>query len=267
MTKNNAVIDPKRINADLMSLRLPGMRTHWQELAQQSDQEGWPAATYTARLVEIEQVMRDQNRKDRHLKASKLFPGKTLDRFDFSALRMLSKPQVMALSTGQDWLANGENILLFGPPGVGKTHLACGIGHALIEHGFRVMFYRTSDFVQKFQRAQRELSLAGAIAKLDKIHLVILDDFVYTSKDDAETNVLFELINTRYERRSLIITANQPFDQWHKVFPEPAMTAAVVDRLCHRCVSFTLNAESYRRREAEQRLESAGTSPATGPAQ
>ena len=256
MSKTKPVIDPKRINADLMSLRLPGMRAHWQELAHQSDHEGWPAMTYTASLVEIEHAVRDQNRKDRHLKQSKLFAGKTLDRFDFSILPMLSKPQVMALATGQDWLVNGENILLFGPPGVGKTHLACGIGHALIEQGYRVLFFRTSDFVQKFQRAQRELSLSSALAKLDKIHLVILDDFVYTSKDDAETNVLFELINTRYERRSLIITANQPFDQWQKVFPEPAMTAAVVDRLCHRCVSFTLNADSYRRREAEQRLQS-----------
>ena len=121
---------------------------------------------------------------------------------------------------------------------------------ALIEHGYRVLFTRTTDLAQRLQAARRELVLEAAIRKLDKFHLLMLDDFSYVTKDQAETSVLFELISARYEQRSLLITANQPFGQWDKIFPEPAMTVAAIDRLVHRATIFELNVESYRRRTA-----------------
>jgi hypothetical protein len=111
--------------------------------------------------------------------------------------------------------------------------LAAALGFALVENGWRVLFTRTNDLVQRLQIAHRELGLEAAIARLDKYHLLILDDLAYVTKDQAETSVLFELISARYERRSLLITANQPFGDWGKVFPDPAMTVAVVDRLRH----------------------------------
>ena len=129
----------------------------------------------------------------------------------------------MALAAGDAWLNNGANLLLFGPPGGGKSHLAAALGFALVENGWRVLFTRTIDLVQRLQIARRELALEAAIAKLDKFHLLILDDIAYVTKDQAETSVLFELISARYERRSLLITANQPFGEWGKIFPDPSL--------------------------------------------
>lgn len=156
----------------------------------------------------------------------------------------------MAIAAGDSWLAKGANVLLFGPPGGGKSHLAAAIGLALVENGWRVLFTRTTDLVQKLQVARRELQLESAIAKLDKFDLLILDDLAYVTKDQAETSVLFELISARYERRSIMITANQPFGEWNRVFPDPAMTLAAVDRLVHHATIFEMNVESYRRRSA-----------------
>ena len=125
-----------------------------------------------------------------------------------------------------------------------------------------MLFARTTDLVQKLQLARRNLALEGAIAKLDKYHLLILDDLAYVAKDQAETSVLFELIGARYERRSLLITANQPFGEWGKIFPDPAMTLAAIDRLVHHATILEMNVESYRRREALDRKRGRGR-PAT----
>ena len=171
----------------------------------------------------------------------------------------------MALAAGDVWLEKGANLLLFGPPGGGKSHLASAIGLALIENGWRVLFTRTTDLVQKLQMARRELGLEAAISRLGKFHLLILDDPAYVTKDQAETSVLFELISVRYEQRSMLITANQPFGEWGKVFPDPAMTLAAVDRLVHHATILEMNVESYRRREAIEKKRGPGrpASPAT----
>ena len=178
-------------------------------------------ARFLAALAEHEIAERSRRRLERHLAEARLPPGKTLDSFDFEAVPVVSKAQVMALAAGDAWLNNGANLLLFGPPGGGKSHLAAALGFALVENGWRVLFTRTTDLVQRLQIARRELALEAAIAKLDKFHLLILDDIAYVTKDQAETSVLFELISARYERRSLLITANQPFGEWGKIFPEP----------------------------------------------
>ncbi len=163
---------------------------------------------------------------------------------------MISKAHVMALASGDTWLSKGANLLLFGPPGSGKSHAAAALGRALIESGYRTLFMRTTDLVQRLQVERQALQLAAAIAKLDRFDLLILDDLSYVTKDQAETSVLFELLAARYERRSLLITANQPFGDWGKVFPDPAMTVAAIDRLVHHATIFEMNVESYRRRTA-----------------
>jgi DNA replication protein DnaC len=167
----------------------------------------------------------------------------------------------MALCAGDSWLEKGANLLMFGPPGGGKSHLAAALGLALVENGWRVLFTRTTDLVQKLQNARRDLQLEPAIAKLDKYHLLILDDLAYVTKDQAETSVLFELISARYERRSLLITANQPFGEWGRIFPDQAMTLAAVDRLVHHATIFEMNVESYRRRTAIERKRGPGRPP------
>jgi len=252
MTKTSA-IDTARVELLLGELRLPGIKLMWSKLAEQADKEGWPAARYLAALAEHEIADRGRRRIERHLAEARLPAGKTLDSFDFAAVPMIGKAQVMALASGDGWIGQGANLLLFGPPGAGKSHLAAAIGLVLIENGWRVLFTRTTGLVQRLQVARRELALESAIAKLDKYHLLILDDIAYVSKDQAETSVLFELIGSRYERRSMLITANQPFGEWGKVFPDQAMTLAAVDRLVHHATILEMNVESYRRNAALER--------------
>ena len=254
----NSIIDPARLSLLLNELRLPASKVIWPQFAEQADKEGWPAARFLAALAEHELAERDRRRIERHLAEARLLPGKTLDTFEFDAVPMISKAQVMAIVAGDSWLDKGANVLLFGPPGGGKSHLASAIGLALIENGYRVLFTRTTDLVQRLQAARRDLALESALAKLDKFHLLILDDLAYVTKDQAETSVLFELISARYERRSMLITANQPFGAWEKIFPDPAMTLAAADRLVHHATIFEMNVESYRRRAAVERRKGPG---------
>lgn len=262
MTEATRPIDGQRLTLILNDLRLPAIKQVWPEFTERADREGWPAARLLAMLAEHEIAERDRRRIERHLIDARLPPGKTIDGFAFEAVPMISKAQVVALCSGDGWLEQGANLILFGPPGGGKSHLAAAIGLALIENGWRVLFTRTSDLVQKLQVARRELALESTIAKFDKYHLLILDDLAYVTRDQAETSVLFELISARYERRSVLITANQPFGEWGKVFPDPAMTLAAVDRLVHHATIFEMNVESYRRRAAVQRRNGPGR-PAT----
>jgi DNA replication protein DnaC len=258
---SNQTVDVGRVSLLLNDLRLPAVKLVWPKFAEQADKEGWPAARFLAAIVEHEIAERARRRTERHLTEARLPAGKTLDTFDFDAVPMISKAQVMATTAGDTWLAKGANLLLFGPPGGGKSHLAAAIGLALVENGWRVLFTRTTDLVQRLQVARRELVLEAAINRLDRFDLLILDDLAYVSKDQAETSVLFELISARYERRSLLITANQPFGEWGKVFPDPAMTLAAIDRLVHHSTIFEMNVESYRRRTAINRQRGPGRPP------
>jgi DNA replication protein DnaC len=258
----NVAMDPARLSLLLNELRLPATKVVWPQFAEQADKEGWPAARFLTALAEHELAERDRRRIERHLAEGRLLPAKTLDTFAFDAVPMISKAQVMALVAGDSWLEKGDNWLVFGPPGGGKSHLAAAIGLGLIENGWRVLFARTTDLVQRLQVARRELALEAAIAKLDKYHLLICDDIAYVSKDQAETSVLFELIGNRYERRSMLITSNQSFGEWGKVFPDQAMTLAAIDRLVHHATILEMNVESYRRRAALDRKRGPGRPPA-----
>ena len=249
MTRTEA--DTARLSLALNELRMPAIKALWPHFAQQADKEGWPAARFLTALVEHELAERDRRRIERHVSQARLLPGKTIDSFDFAAVPMLSKAHINAITAGDSWIGKGDNILLFGPPGVCKSHLSSAIGLALVENGYRVLFTRTTDLVQKLQQARRDLALESALAKLDKFDLLILDDIAYVTKDQAETSVLFELISARYERRSTLITANQPFGAWDTIFPDPAMTLAAVDRLVHHVTIFEMNVESYRRKVAQ----------------
>jgi len=238
MSAARASADAARLPLMLTDLRLPTIKRLWSDLAAQSDREGWRAERLLSVLFEHE--MAD------------LPPDKSLDSFDFAAVPSLAKPHVAALIAGDGWLEQGANVLLFGPPGVGKSHLIAAIGHGLIDRGWRVLFTRTGDLVQRLQAARRDLRLPAELARLDRFDLLILDDFSYVRRDQAESSVLFELISERYERKSIAITANQPFSAWDQVFPEAAMTLAAVDRLVHHSTIFELNVESYRRKAAAE---------------
>ena len=237
----------------LTQLRLPSIARNWRRIAEAADREGWPAQKTIAALMEIEVAERTSRRIQRHREQSEAPAGKTFASFDFDAAPGVRKQQLLALGAGGDWIANGDNLLLFGKSGTGKSHAMAAICHALIDVGKRVLFTRTIDIVQRLQIARRDLSLIGALEKLDKFDLVVLDDLSYVRKDQAETSVLFELIAHRYERHSIAITANQAFSAWSHVFPDAAMTAAAVDRLVHHAAIIEMNGESYRERSAARR--------------
>lgn len=248
---SGATITAGRLDLMLTELRLPTMKRLATSLCTQSDREGWPAHRLLEALLEHELAERETRRIDRHRAEACLSPDKRLSSFDFAAVPSVSKAQVMALAEGHEWLDRGANVLLFGPPGVGKSHLVCALGHALVDAGKRVLFARCSEIVQRLQAARQELRLPQELAKLDRFDLLILDDLSYVRRDQSETSVLFELIAERYERKSLAVTANTPFSQWGDVFVEPAMTLAAVDRLVHHATILEMNVASYRRRTAQ----------------
>jgi DNA replication protein DnaC len=160
--KTTDKIDAARIDMLLGELRLPGVKLIWAALPETADRDGWPAAHFLAALAEQDMVERRRRRFERHLKEARLPPGKTIDAFDFDAVPMISKAQVQALTAGDAWLEKGSNLLCFGPPGGGKSHLAAALGLDLIEKGWRVLFTRTTDRVQKLQIARRDLVLETA---------------------------------------------------------------------------------------------------------
>lgn len=258
-----------RLDLMLTELRLPTIKRLALDLCAQSDREGWPAHRLLEALLEQEMNEREVRRIDRHRVESALSPDKRLSSFDFAAVPSVSKAQVTALAEGHEWLDRGASVLLFGPPGAGKSHLVSALGHALIDAGRRVLFTRCSELVQRLQAARRDLRLAHELAKLDRFDLLILDDLSYVRRDQAETSVLFELIAERYERKSIAITANTPFSQWGEVFVDAAMTLAAVDRLVHHSTILEMNVESYRRRVAQaaqpptRRARPTTTTPAT----
>ena len=160
--------------------------------------------------------------------------------------------QIEQLAHDTSWLDRAENLLLFGPSGVGKTHLAAGICRSLIALDRSARFFSGTTLVQELQRAKADYALAKALNKLDRYALLVIDDIGYVRKDEAETSVLFELVMHRYERRSLLVTSNQPFSEWENVFSSSAMTVAAVDRLVDHSTIIQINGDSYRRKRARR---------------
>ncbi len=167
----------------------------------------------------------------------------------------------MQLSQDTTWLERAENLLIFGPSGVGKTHLAISMGRAMIALGKRVKFFSAITLVQQLQEAKQQLQLPSTLIKLDRFDLLIIDDIGYVKKSDDETSVLFELIAHRYERRSLLITANHPFSEWDSIFSDSMMTVAAVDRLVHHALIIEIKAESFRKQAAANRVTSKSSQP------
>ncbi|MGE0171129.1 IS21-like element helper ATPase IstB [Nocardioides sp.] len=247
----------------LKELRLPSIGQFWESFQRQATSENWTYGRYLAHLCEQELSERHTRRLSRHMNQSRLPRGKSLESFNFSSCG-LNRAEVIALASEDSWVRSGKNVLIFGPSGVGKTHLAAAIGEQLVQQGVRVLFTRTTELVQGLQQAKRELTLSATLDKLDKYDCIILDDFGYVKKSEQETTVLFELICERYERRSLMLTCNQSFKDWDSIFSDKMMAVAAVDRLVHHALILEVRGESYRRKAA---LERGGepSAPGAGP--
>lgn len=248
----------------LKQLRLASIARHWQAFLEKAEHNGWDSAQYLAALCEQELGDRYSRRIARYSKESHLPAGKSLASFDFAQVPGLAREQIEALAGSSDWTRQARNVLLFGPSGVGKTHLAAAIGHGLTAQSVRVRYFATTAVVQQLQLARTQLRLEELLHKLDNYAVLILDDFGYVKKTEQETQVLFELIAHRYEAGSVIITSNQPFAEWDRIFPDQMMTVAAVDRLVHHATIIEVGSDSYRRKEALAQV--AGVATTTTPA-
>ena len=210
------------------------------------------ALALVAEVFELEATTRGDRRIERLRKASKLPPGKT-----FTTLERARVPRPALLKTEElargDFLDRGGNVLFFGLPGVGKTHLACALGHALVDAGRSVLFTPTYQLVQTLLAARRDLCLPRALRSLDVFDAIVLDDLGYVQQTADEAEVLFTLMAERYERRSLIITSNLVFSEWGRIFKSPMTTAAAIDRLVHHAVIIEIDRDSVRAEEAKKR--------------
>jgi len=205
-------------------------------------------------LLEAEQAERSVRRCDRLLRASRLPPGKTMDTLrDHPFSRKLAQ-QIREVATGR-FLDDAANVLCFGLPGRGKSHVAAAIGHALVQRGHSVLFTPTFRLVQHLLAAKRDLELPKALQKLDAFELLILDDIGYVQQSAEEIEVLFTLMAERYERRSLLVTSNLTFGEWDRIFKNPMTTAAAIDRLVHHSIVLEFNGRSVRAEAFEKSLQ------------
>jgi len=241
-----------RLAAHLKELHLPTVRERFQDLAEKARQETMSYETYLLALMDEECTMRRHHRVERLLRASRIPREKTLDALDLKRFGPKVALQVRTLLEGS-FADRRENVLAFGNPGSGKTHLLCAIGQELIQAGRRVYFTPCALLVQELLRAKQELKLDRFIKRLAKYDVLIIDDIGYVQHDRGEMEVLFTLLAERYERGSILLTSNLPFSQWERIFKDPMTTAAAIDRLIHHSVILELNIASYRMEQAKKR--------------
>lgn len=237
----------------LRQLKLPAFVDHHEELAATAVKEGWSFQGYLQHLSEMELNERQWRKIERLRKQSGLLPDKTLATLDQERLPAAVRRQIPNLCDG-GFVERAENILVFGLPGRGKTHLLCAIGHELVNQGRSVLFIPTFKLVQRLLVAKRDLRLDAELHKLYGFDAIILDDLAYVQQDREEMEVLFTFLAERYERRSVMISSNLVFSQWDKIFKDPMTTAAAIDRLVHHCVILELNGDSFRMEAAKARM-------------
>jgi DNA replication protein DnaC len=241
---------PETIELLLKQLRLPTFIRHYQAHQEQALAKGYGHVRYLSGLCEQEAADRYQKRVQKWTREAGLPAGKSFANLNQVELSTTVQQQIAALKDHTDWAHRAGNVLLIGPSGVGKSHIAAAIASQLIEQNVRVKWFSALALVQSLQQAKRDLDLMSAMTRLDKYQVLIVDDIGYVKKTDAETQVLFEFIAHRYESGSLIITSNQPFSQWDQIFPDTMMTVAAIDRIIHHATIIEIEGESYRKKQS-----------------
>jgi len=236
----------------LRELHLPTVRSCYEEEANRSRREALSYEQYLYEVMSAEQEARRENRIARLLRESRLPLEKNLETFDMKRLPATVAAQVRTLLDGS-FLDRRENVLAFGNPGSGKTHLLCAISQELIRQDRRVCFSPSSLLVQELLIAKRDLKLSRVLKHLARYDAVLIDDIGYVQQGRDEMEVLFTLLAERYERGSVMLTSNLPFSKWEAIFKDPMTTAAAIDRLVHHSVILELNVQSYRLRESQRR--------------
>ena len=239
----------------LRSLHLPAIQREYGNLAKQAESKDWSFERYLKILIELETNERADRRIERLLKRSGLPEGKNLATLDQKLMPVKIRRQIPVLVEG-GFVDRAENVLAFGLPGRGKTHLLTAIARELvIQKGYAVLFTSTHRLVEQLLIAKRELEIEKMFKKLDRFEVVVLDDIGYVQQSREEMEVLFTFLAERYERRSLMITSNLVFSKWDRIFKDPMTTAAAIDRLVHHSTILELDNDSYRAQQAKKRKD------------
>jgi DNA replication protein DnaC len=237
------------LRSNLKQLRLPTMQAEFQKLAREAADAGEGHERYLLRLSELEVAARSANALQARIRAADFPVHKDFDTFDFAAVPGLNKLKMLELARGE-WIEQKINACLIGSPGTGKTHAAVALGLAACRQGRRVRFVTAAGLVTQLEEAQKQYQLDRVLRQLDRVELLICDELGYLSFSRAGAELLFQVFADRYERRSLLVTSNLAFSEWGQIFQGERMTAALLDRLTHRCQIFEMNGESYRFRES-----------------
>ena len=242
----------------LRELKLPSFAAEYGRATQTAHADGWDYPAYLRHLSEVEIEDRRQRRVERLRKESLLPPSKTLATLEKNRLPSKIAKLLPSLEAG-DFITRAENVLVFGTPGTGKSHLVCALGHALVDRGHSVLFTATFKLVQDLLAAKRDLAIDKLLKKLDRFDAVIIDDIGYVQQSREEMEVLFTFLAERYERRSVMITSNLVFSQWDQIFKDAMTTAAAIDRVVHHSIILELRGPSVRAEEALVRQQAQGT--------
>jgi DNA replication protein DnaC len=237
------------LKSHFRQLRLPSMSREFERLARDAAASNSGYCEFLLRLTESELATRAAAAISRRIKDARFPVLKDFDVSDFSVLPQLSKPKVLELARCE-WIEQKYNRCLVGSHGTGKTHIAIALAQAACRRGPRVRFFTAAGLVSELERAQKQYSLDRFLGQLDRTHLLICDELGYVSMSRGGVELLFRVFAERYERGSVLITTNLPFSEWNQVFQGERMTAALLDRLTHRCHIFEMNGESYRFRES-----------------